>query len=130
MHRWTCNIVYFRNLFYKFEQGHNITESTKNIYRAKGKGVVDHSIVTRWLKKFSSGCKNLDNQARSSRPKNVDAEAALLAIEINLLSSTERVSGNLRISQSSLFHHFHNLDKSIQKFQIMQLKYCKTFDSP
>ena len=40
-----------------------------NICCAKYKGTVDHSTVTRWSKKLCSGCKNLDNQARSGRPK-------------------------------------------------------------
>ena len=47
---------------------------------------VDHSTVTRRFKKFHSGFKNLYNQARSDRPKNMDSKAMLQAIEVNLVS--------------------------------------------
>ena len=36
--------------------------ATNNIYYvAKGEGAFNHSTVTRWFKKFSLGCKNIDN---------------------------------------------------------------------
>ena len=40
----------------------------------KGEGIVDHSIVTRWFKKFHLNCKNLDDQAKLGRSKTVDYE--------------------------------------------------------
>ena len=46
-----------------------------------------------WFKKICSGCKNLNNQVRSGRPKTVDS-----AIEVNLVSNTQRESGELGIS--------------------------------
>ena len=53
-------------------------------------------LITRWFKKLSLGCKNLDNQARSSRHKSDDFEAVPRVIEVNPVSSTRRVSGELR----------------------------------
>ena len=55
----------------------------KNICCAKGEGIVNSSTVTRWFEKFWLGCKNLDNQARSDRPKTVDSKAILQAIDAN-----------------------------------------------
>ena len=64
------------------------------------------SAITPWklLKTFvarkvktHSRCKNIDDQARSSRPKIVDFEAVLQAIEANPASSVCRVSGELVI---------------------------------
>ena len=75
----------------------------------KGKNVVDQ----RWFKKFYSGCKNLDDQASSGKPKTMDSKAMLQ------LSSTQRVSGELSISQSSIVSHLHDLDKSISSCQIV-----------
>ena len=49
--------------------GHNAPEATKNICCAKDEGTVDHSIVTRWLKKFRLGCKNPENQVRPGKLK-------------------------------------------------------------
>ena len=64
------------------------------------------------------GCKNLD-QARSDRPKTVDFELVLQAIESNPESNPQIVPCNLGISQSNVVHHFHNLNKSILSSQIV-----------
>ena len=54
-------------MLYDFEQCHNgATEASKKICRAKGEDAVDHSIVTRWLKKFR---KNIEDLPRPGRPK-------------------------------------------------------------
>ena len=42
-----------------------------------------YSTVIRWLKKFRSGCKNLNEQERSYSPKIVDSKAVLQAKEVN-----------------------------------------------
>ena len=42
-------------------------EATKNICGVKCDRTVDHSIITRWFKKFASGCKNFGNQAKSGK---------------------------------------------------------------
>ena len=102
-------------ILYEFELGHKAAEATKNIRCAKGEDAVDHSTVTRWFKKFRSGCKNLDDQARSGRPKTVDSEAVFQAIEANPKSSTRKVSGELGISQSSVVRRLHDLGKSISE---------------
>ena len=78
-------------LLYEFELGHNAAEVTKNICCAKGEGRVDQSTITRRSKKFYFGCKNFDDRARSDRPKTMDSEDLLQAIEANLPGSTCRV---------------------------------------
>ena len=93
--------------------GHNDLETTKNICCVKDEGAVDHATVTRWLQSFCSGCKNLDNQAKSGRPKTVNPGAVLQAIEANTASSTQRVSSELSLLQSSIVDHIHNLSKNI-----------------
>ena len=60
---------------YEFELGDYAVEINKNSCRAKGEGAVDYSIVTRWLVKFRLGCKNLNDQTRSVRPKDVNFDA-------------------------------------------------------
>ena len=93
-------------IFYKFELGYNIMVAIKNICCVKGEVAVDHSTVTRWFKRFFSGCKNLDNQAKSGRPRTI-----LQGIETNSVSHTQRVSSKLGISQSSVVHLLHDLTK-------------------
>ena len=52
-------------MLYEFKLSHNAEVATKYFYGAKCEG--DHSRVTRWFKKFLSGCKNLKNQERLKR---------------------------------------------------------------
>ena len=42
-------------MLYKFKLSHHAEEATKNICCMKGKGVADHSTVTKFFKKFYSG---------------------------------------------------------------------------
>ena len=77
----------------------NIIEATKNIScHAKGKCAVDHSTVTKWFKKFCICCKKLNDHTRSGRPKSVDSEVRLQAIEANPANSTWKVSGKFSLS--------------------------------
>ena len=57
-----------------FELGPNSIEAVKNICCAKGKGIVGHNTVTKWLKNFCFGCKNLNNQARLVKSKIIDSK--------------------------------------------------------
>ena len=64
-------------MLHKFEQGQNTMEATQDICCVKGEGTVDGNIVTRWLKKFCTGRKNLDNLVKSGGHKTMDSETAL-----------------------------------------------------
>ena len=52
-----CSLIW-ELIHYKFELGHNTVEATKNICFARSEVAVNQN--TRWLKKVSLGCKNLD----------------------------------------------------------------------
>ena len=67
-------------MLYKLKLSHNTTEETKNICFVK----VNSSLVTRWFKKFSLVCKNLNNQAKSNRFKTMDSEIVFQATEANM----------------------------------------------
>ena len=56
-------------MIYEFALCHNTAETTKSICCVEGESTVDHSIVSRWLKKFQSGCKKFDDQTRSGWSK-------------------------------------------------------------
>ena len=94
-------------MVYQFKLDHNATEATKNIFCVKVKGAVDYSTVNKWFKKFCLGCKYLDEQARAGTLKSLDSEVMLKSIKAELASSTQRVSGELGISQSSEIHHLY-----------------------
>ena len=95
-----CSLIW-KLMLYKFKQ-----KQPKNICCAKSEGTVDHSTVTRWFKINCSGC-NFGNLSRSGKSKNVDSEVMLQAIEVNLVSSPWRVSGELSMSQSYVVCHFY-----------------------
>ena len=76
------------------------------------------------VQEFHSGCKSLNDQAKSDEPKIMDSWAVLQILEANLESSTWRMSGKLGISvqcgSSSLWSellncvsHYENISKSL-----------------
>ena len=100
-------------MLYEFKLGHRvITEATENICFAKDEGTVDQRTLARLLKKFRSGCKYLNIQVRSGRPKTGDFESVLEAIKPNPVSSTRRVS--VRISKLKLVWQVQELHKQIE----------------
>ena len=68
----------------EFELGQNICLAEE--------GAIDPNTVTRWFKKFYSGYKNLDYQARSGRPTTVISKGVCQATEANLASGIRGVS--------------------------------------
>ena len=96
-------------MFNEFQLGHNTVEANKNICCVKGEDTIDHITATRGFKKFSSGCKNFDDQLNQVGSKTVDSEAMFQAIKANQVSSIQKVSDE----QSSVLHHL-SLDRNIQ----------------
>ena len=62
---------------YEFELDLNVAQKSKQkkICYAKVEGAVDHIIAPRWFQEFRLSCKNLDDQARPSRPKNTEFQS-------------------------------------------------------
>ena len=118
-------------MFYDFEVYRNTTEATKNICYAKGENAVDDSKVIKWFKKFRSGSKNLDYQARSGRFKTLDSEAVHQATEENVSSNSRRISGEH--VHSSVWFVICTTPKNLSKaakLWLMLQKYRKIFHSP
>ena len=82
-----------------------------------------------YLIKFHSGCKNLDDQARSGWSKSLDFK---VAIEANPASSTWEYLVNLTFYSLVLFVTFMTLAKVFEaaELYLTSPKYCKTFDLP
>ena len=66
-------------------------EATWNISCEKDEGTVDNSTVTRWFKKFCSGCKNLDDHTNSGKHKTMTSEALIQDIKGYWMNHTRRV---------------------------------------
>ena len=106
-------------MLYEFELCHRNNQKPFIVQKLKVKFIT----VTKWFKKFYSVSKNPDDQTKSGWPKCVNSEAVLQTIEANAASRTQRLSGELGISQSSVVH-LHNL-----KLCVILPKYYKTFGS-
>ena len=116
-------------MLYIFELGHSTTKATKNICRAKCEGAVDHSTVTRWFKKFCLGCKNLNDQARSSRPKTMDSKVTLLRkIQWVALEEYQVSLASNNLLRVVTFTIFTKVSWAAG-LCLMLTKYCKTFYS-
>ena len=116
VHRWICEVALFGNLFLKSSNWSNDARiETKNISCAKYYRNVDCG----WFKKFHSFCKQLEDYARTSRPKTVDSYAVLKAVETNTASSNQRVSGEFSISHCNVVRLCRGLCKSIWIFRIV-----------
>ena len=77
-------------MIYEFELDHNTAVATKNIGCVNSESAVDHS-TNQMVEKICLGCKKLNDQARTDRPKFVDSEAVLQVIEANPVSSSQRI---------------------------------------
>ena len=107
-------------ILYEFKLGHNTTEVTKNTYCMKGEGPVDYNSSNQMVSKILLRLQEPQQSGKFRvRLKTLDSVAVVLALEINPVSSTWSVSGELSISQPSLVNHLHNLSKSIQSYQIV-----------
>ena len=69
-----ANFTYFYAL--RVGTGSYVTEATKTFFCVKI-GVFDYSTVTRLLKDFYTGCKDLNELAKSCGPKSLDSKAVL-----------------------------------------------------
>ena len=115
-------------MIYEFKLGQNTTEATKSICCEQDEGAVDHS--NQMVQEILLVLQRSNNQAKSGRPKTMNSEDILQAIEANPASSTP--SGKLGISLSSVVSHFHDLGKKHWRSAELCLilpKHCKTFDS-
>lgn len=68
-------------LKYEFELGHTVKEAIENINRAKGAGTVAQRTAERWFSNFRSDKMDIDDKPRSGRPREVDRDAVVNAVE-------------------------------------------------
>jgi transposase len=61
-------------IFYEHQRNSSTRQATDNINGALGKGTVSHSTVGRWLQRFATGDKSLEDRYRSGRPVELEDE--------------------------------------------------------
>ena len=85
-------------MLYESELCHNDAEATKKYLLSERWSRSWSEYNTQLVQEISLGCKNVDDQAKSVRPKIVDAGVVLPAIEPNPASSTRGISWEIHIS--------------------------------
>ena len=113
-HRWSCKFVKCWNLYLtSLNWNIMIQKQRKIIFVMKVKA---HRLVTRWLRKFQSDCKNFDDL---TKPKIENSEAMLKAVKEAQARSFRRVTVELGISKFSVVRQSQNLDKRIWIWEIL-----------
>ena len=123
--------VIWENYALQIRTGPEHRKHRLNIYYALSEGTPDQNTVTRWLVKFHTSCKNVDDQTRSARHKTVDSEDVIQATEASLVSTTQRVSIGLAYHSLVWLAIFTTLANASEAEELCLTleKYCKTFDS-
>ena len=66
-----------------------------------------------FVNKFLSSCKNLEDQTKLCKSKSLSSKVVFQTIEVNLVSSTRRVSGEIGILHFIVFRHLYDHCKTI-----------------
>ena len=96
-------------LLYEFKLGHTPAEATRNICQAIGPGTINHSTVTRWWKRFSSGDESLKDEPRSGRPTTFNLADLKQAIEDDPTLTTANLASSLGCTQRNIQYHIKSL---------------------
>ena len=96
-------------LLYYFKKGKNVTEMQKKICVVYGKGAVTDRICQKWSAKFHAGDFSLDDAPRSRRPVEVGSDKIETLTENNQRYSMQEIADILKISNSRVENHLHQL---------------------
>ena len=101
-------------------------KSSKAFSCAKGESQLNHSTVTRWVKKFHLRCKKFDDPINWGWSKPVDSEAVLQTMKIIPACNTQRVSDEFGIvtfiiSVTKVF--------GASELCLTLIRYCQTYDT-
>ena len=94
-----------------WKQNFTASAAARQICQVEGEGKVSNRTARKWFKQFSQGDTNLTDKKRSGRPKTINSEAILNAVEINPSTSTRRLTAELGIPKTSIVRHLHSLGK-------------------
>jgi histone-lysine N-methyltransferase SETMAR len=90
-------------LLYEFELGRDATTAAGNINRAKGRRVVPERTARWWFAKFRDGDTNVNDQPRSGRPREIDREAVIEAIDLDPTLTTEDLADEFECTQMAIW---------------------------
>ncbi|KAI1711675.1 histone-lysine N-methyltransferase SETMAR [Ditylenchus destructor] len=98
-------------LKFEFELGHSAKEVMDNINRAKGAGTVSRTTAYEWFSKFKSGNMTIEDNPRSGRPREVDRDAVVNAIEEHPSMTTRMLADDFDCSHFAIEQILHDAGK-------------------
>jgi len=90
-------------LLYEFQLNHDAETACNNINCAKGPKTVSIRTVYYWYAKFRADNTDLNDQPRSGRPREIDREAVIEAIEEDPTLTTEDLAGDFECTQMAIW---------------------------
>ena len=96
-------------VYYEFLQGHSARAAAENICAAFKSNVVHHFTVSRWYERFAAGDISFEDKQRCGRPKEVDDERLLNALETQPAATSRELAAMLGCVHSTVLDHLHNL---------------------
>ena len=96
-------------MLYYFKKGKNATEMQKKICAVYGEGAVTDQTCQKWFERFRAGDFSLGDASRLGRPGEVDSDQIETLIENNQRYTTREIANILKITDSSIENHLHQL---------------------
>ncbi|KHJ88895.1 hypothetical protein OESDEN_11300, partial [Oesophagostomum dentatum] len=97
-------------LLCEFKLGTKAAEACRKICAAFGEGAIAERTGQKWLKKFSSGNENLEDEPRSGRPSTVNNEDIKLAIEQDSSQTCQDFALKFNVSDETIVYMRINLE--------------------
>lgn len=89
--------------------GHNATEATQNICSAIGDGSISKTTAYDWYKRFKNKSFDLEDEARSGRPPEVDLDILKDLVESDPRLTTRCIASKLGCHHSTIEYHLHQI---------------------
>lgn len=102
-------------VMHEWRAGLNGLEVTKRINEIWGEGTVGKTMVYKWIKKFKDGDENLEDQPRLGRPREIDRQAVLEAIEEAPSLTTRMLADDFECDQWTIVRVLEELGKVWKK---------------
>ena len=98
-------------LKYEYLSELNAAQAAQRINDACGEGTVGESTARRWFAKFREGEESFEDKPRSGRPKEVDRQEVLEAIEETPSLTTRMLADDFDYDQKTIVNILHELGK-------------------
>jgi histone-lysine N-methyltransferase SETMAR len=89
-------------LLHEFQLGHNAAEACRNVCTALGNKAVCESTARKWIARFREGETDVKDKSRRGRPKTIDSDGILAAVEENPTFTTRMLADDFQCSHTKI----------------------------